>query len=264
MRLTEPRAFIADIGPKPCGPGFARTRRQQLYRRIIGKQGLSLEDMPRDGVRQRLKQGCRFTNPIRQGGAVQIDPLALEYLALPVQRRMIAILRNQNMGEQTGAGTPALNRPRGQCCLGNLFTAGAGHARAHDPVHDKTAGNIFELFGHILAKPLEPAATVGAGITRREHRLIALQVIGQRSPLWLAFFVRRRRCILSDRRFSRQRDLFLFQRQLKLIEGLRPRPEPMAALADQLMLQLLDQKVAELELGRQRRHKTLQDSGVVR
>ena len=68
------------------------------------------------------------------------------------------------------------------------LTAGAGHARADDPVHDEAAGDIFQLFGYILAQLLEPAAARRAGLARREHRLKALQVIRQRPPLWPAFF----------------------------------------------------------------------------
>jgi len=144
------------------------------------------------------------------------------------------------------------------------LAAGAGHARANDAVHDETAGDIFELFGYILAQLLEPAATRRAGISRRDHGLKALQVIGQRAALWPAFFSGRCRRGLFGGFFGSARDLCLFQRQLKLVKGLLPRPELMAAQAHQLMLQLLDQNVAVLELGRQRRHKTLQNSGVIR
>ncbi len=143
MRLTSPRAFIAHVSPKSRGLGFAGAWGQHLYRRIIGKQGRSRQNMPRDGVRQRLKQGGGFTNPVRQGGAVQIDPLAPEYLTLPVQRRMIAILRNQHMGQKPGAGTTALDRARWQGCLMDRLAARTRHARPHDPVHHKTPGDIF-------------------------------------------------------------------------------------------------------------------------
>ena len=176
--------------------------------------------MARDGVRQRFEQGGGFTNPVGQGGAVQIDPLALEYLALPVERQMIGIFIDQHMREQTGAGPAALDRPRRQLGLMECLAASAGHARAHDPVHDETAGDIFQLFGHVLAQLLEPAATRRTGIPRREHGLKALQVIGQRSPLWPAFFSGRCRRGLFGGFFGGARDLFLFQRQLKLVEGL--------------------------------------------
>ena len=56
MRLTVPRPFIADIGPKPGGSSFAGAWGQQLYRRVICEEGLSLLNMIANGHRQTLKQ----------------------------------------------------------------------------------------------------------------------------------------------------------------------------------------------------------------
>ena len=67
--------------------------------------------MARNGVRQRFKQGGGLANPVRQGGTVQIDPLAGEYLALPVQRRMVGVFIHQHVGQKPGAGTAALDWP---------------------------------------------------------------------------------------------------------------------------------------------------------
>jgi len=48
---------------------------------------------------------------------------------------------------------------------------------------------------------------------------------------------------------GRRRDLLIFQPQLQLVEGLGGSAEPMALHPGQLVLQLLDQKVAALQLG---------------
>ena len=46
--------------------------------------------MPRDVVRQRLKQGGGFTNPVRQGGAVQITKDLVE----PITGRDVIVVED--------------------------------------------------------------------------------------------------------------------------------------------------------------------------
>ena len=114
--------------------------------------------MPPDGIGQWLQQGCRFANPIGQCGTIQLDPLASKYLALPVERQMIRILRNQHMGQKPGAGTSAFNRARGQQGLDDLLAATAGHARPHNTVHHETPSDLFQCLGDIVPKSFEFAA----------------------------------------------------------------------------------------------------------
>ncbi len=93
MRFTSPRAFVPHVSPKPRGFGFAGTRVKQLDRRIISKDGLSVQNMPPDGIGQRLQQVRGFANPIGQCGTIKIDALALEDLRLPIERRVVRILK---------------------------------------------------------------------------------------------------------------------------------------------------------------------------
>jgi len=51
------------------------------------------------------------TDPVRQGRAVQLDALPGEDLALPVKRKMIAVLGDQEMGEQGGGRQALGDRP---------------------------------------------------------------------------------------------------------------------------------------------------------
>ena len=80
IRLSGPEPFVANIAPKPCGPGFTGTRSQHLDRRVIGEDGLSLEDIFFDGVGKGFQQRGGFTNSTSHGVAVQINLLALIYL----------------------------------------------------------------------------------------------------------------------------------------------------------------------------------------
>jgi hypothetical protein len=44
-----------------------------------------------DGIGQRLQQGRGFANPVRQRRAVQVQPVALEDLALAIERQVIGV-----------------------------------------------------------------------------------------------------------------------------------------------------------------------------
>jgi hypothetical protein len=68
----------------------------------------------------------------------------------------------------------ALNRARRQRRLNDLLATGAGHAGSHDPVHDKPARNVFQLFGHILGDGAKRAITC-ARFARRQRLLTSIQ-----------------------------------------------------------------------------------------
>ena len=101
------------------------------------------------------------------------------------------------------------------------LAARTGHARAHDPIHHKAARHIFQFLGDILAKAFELAAAGGAGIAHFQNRLIARQMIRQwaafRLPLLFDGFIGFDGC----RRLRRPRNLFLLQREFKLVEAFR-------------------------------------------
>jgi hypothetical protein len=48
--------------------------------------------MTANGVCQWLQQVRRLANPIGQGGALQIDAISLEYLALPEEWQVVGVL----------------------------------------------------------------------------------------------------------------------------------------------------------------------------
>ena len=129
--------------------------------------------MAPDGVGQGLQQCRRLADPAGQGRAVEIDLLAGEDPGLAIQRQVIAILRDQHMGQKAGAGTTALDRPRRQRRLVEAFATATGQARAHDALHHEAAGDVFQLLGDIFAEPLETAAAIGASLARRQNRLFA-------------------------------------------------------------------------------------------
>ena len=137
---AAPRAFIPAVGPKAGGLGLASARRQHRDRGVVGKDRLPRQNMPPDGVGQRFQQGGGFADPIRQRRAIQIEPIALEDLALAVEWQMVGILVDQNMRQQPGAGTSTLDRPRRQRCLREAIAAGTGHPGSPRPAQpDKSS-----------------------------------------------------------------------------------------------------------------------------
>ena len=85
--------------------------------------------------RAQLEGGA--ADPVGQGGAVEIEPFAVEDLALAVEGQMVGILADQHMGQKARPRAAALDRARGQRGLDEPFAAGAGEPGTDDPVHDE-------------------------------------------------------------------------------------------------------------------------------
>ena len=201
--------------------------------------------MPVNGIRQGFQQRGGFANPIGQCGTIEVNAFASKNLALPVERQMIRILRDQHMSEQVRSRPAAFNGTRGQRRLMDRLAAGTGQLEPHNTVHPKLAGDVFQFFGHILAEPLEFAAAATAGFARGDHLLIARKVIRQ----WLA--LRPRRILLPGYLLDLggRRDLLAFQQQLQLVERFGAGAKAMSAHPEQLVSQLFDQQVAGMNLG---------------
>ncbi len=168
-----------------------------------------------DGVGQWFQQGGGFTDPVRQRRAVDIKAFAVEDLALAIQRKVIRVFVDQNMGEKARTGTPAFDRAAWQRGLGEAITTRAGHPGPHDPVHDEASGHVFQLFGHIFAQAPQLAAALGAGrVGGGQFDLHTWNMTGDRLALRL---VGRR--IIRQAQLGRQRgdgDLARLQGQLQL------------------------------------------------
>ena len=118
-----PGAFIAGIGPEPCGLGLAGARRQHANWRVIGKDRFAGQDVPPDGIGQGLQQGGGFANPVGQCRAVDVEPVAVKDLALAVKRKVIGVFVDQHMGKKAWTRTPALDGARWQRSLREAIAA---------------------------------------------------------------------------------------------------------------------------------------------
>ena len=73
--------------------------------------------MAADRIGQRLQQRGRLADPVGQRGAVEVEAVALEDLALPVERQMVGLLAHQHMGQKARTMAAALDGAGGQRCL---------------------------------------------------------------------------------------------------------------------------------------------------
>src|ERR1700682_2154499 len=110
---------------------------------------------------QRLQPPTSAAHPVSQGRAVDLDALPGEDLALPVKRKVIAVLGDQDMSEKTGTGEALGDRPlRG----GRLMKRPAGPAaiaRPADADCPKPRGHMIEHLADSLADHMQFAAAAG-------------------------------------------------------------------------------------------------------
>ena len=99
--------------------------------------------MTPDGIGQRFQKGGGLADPVSKGGTVKINAFAVEDLTLAIERKVIGILSDQNMGQETGTGAAALDRARRQRGLDEAFAAGAGQPGPDNAVHDEASGDVF-------------------------------------------------------------------------------------------------------------------------
>ena len=162
--LAAERPIVAHIDPKPAG---ARLRLgEHLHGRVVDMQALGGEHVPaklgEDGV-----EGCDASaDPVSERRDVELDALAGEGCALPVQRQMVAELADQDHGEQARAGKAAWDRMRRRRRLADRLAVPTGELFAH-PLDDLPAPRLaFERLGHHLAELAQPRAAALAADAR--------------------------------------------------------------------------------------------------
>src|SRR6266849_3108576 len=102
--------------------------------------------MHREAGLQRLQPPTSAAHPVRKSRAMDIDSVPGEDLALPVKRKVIAVLGDQDMGEKTGTGEALGDRT---LWGGRLMNSPAGPpaiARPADADDPKPRGLVSEIF----------------------------------------------------------------------------------------------------------------------
>ena len=107
----EPRPLVTYVGPDPGCLGSAVARGLHLERCVIGEDRRTAQHVPADRIGQRLQKGCRLTDPVTERRPVKVDAFALENLALAIQGKVISIFADQDVRQQAGPRSAALDRP---------------------------------------------------------------------------------------------------------------------------------------------------------
>ena len=242
------RPLVAEIGPESAGTGPAEARREDRHRRVVGMQHGARQDMPGQGIEQRPQQRRRLADPVGQGRALQVDARAGVDPALPIQRQVVGVFGDQNVGEQARRGAAAADRQAWCRGLGHGLAAAAGELRPHVADDAKRPRHVVQHLGHVLAQVAESAAAGSAGLrlgTVPHH--LARQRLRQRAPSRLAALRPGGgvRGIVGWRRSGHLR-LQLLERQFELLglgrQALRRAAELDAPQPGQLQPEPLDQR----------------------
>ncbi len=117
---------------------------------------------------QRFQEPTRRAHPIGKSGALQFHTFSRVDLRLTIQRQVVCILRNENMGQQPRTCHAACNRPARRFRLHDHVALGATHLRANMPNHFEAGRNPFQHFGDVLAE-LVQFRTAGRTTLRGGH-----------------------------------------------------------------------------------------------
>jgi hypothetical protein len=125
------------------------------------------------------------------------------------------------------------------------------------------AGDVFQLFRHILADPAQAPAAIGTGIcARRQFHFHPRDVVRDRTALGCVLLFDVRQLHPCGHRGGGK--LACLQSQLQLFRSLGRGPEPVRPVPGQLVPQLLDQDRLRLDLSQKPRGEAAQLLGVFR
>ena len=100
-QVALPGAVVPGKAPEIAGPGPALAGRQHRQARIVAEQLGRTQHAGEQQLPQRLQPPRRPAHPVRQGGAVEMDAVALQDLGLAVQRQAVVVLRHRHLGQQS-------------------------------------------------------------------------------------------------------------------------------------------------------------------
>ena len=128
---------------------------------------------------QRVQQLIGLIDPAGQRGAVQLNAAAGVDAALAVQGQVVAILGDQHMGQQAGAGHTTRNRAARCAGLEDRLAAHANQLGPHMPDHLEVCRHVLQLLGDVLPDLAQPgtAGRAAAGLARTV--VMAVAELGQ-------------------------------------------------------------------------------------
>src|SRR5258708_28173241 len=107
---------------------------------------------------QRFQPPTGAAHPVRERRAIDLDPVPGEDLALPVKRKVIAVLGDQDMSEKTGTGEALGDRTLRGGRLMNSPAGTAAIARPADTDDTKPRRHMIQHLADRLASRRKLAA----------------------------------------------------------------------------------------------------------
>src|SRR3546814_5595018 len=129
-------------------------------------------------IYDRLRIARRAADPARERRTVDRHALARHHLRLPVERKVVGVFLDEDVGEQRFTWQAARHHMRGSLRLRDAIAAGpTRHLRPHRHDDAILGGDDVEPFGPIVADPVQrtAAARAATGLGRSEEHTSELQ-----------------------------------------------------------------------------------------
>ena len=262
---------VADIDPEAALPGAATAGVEHRHRRVVAVQPVAGEDMGAERVDERRHQRRGAADPVGHGRAGDLHALAGVDVGLAIERKMVAVLGAEHVGDEAGPGLAALDRQARRRRLHRGVAVAAGVAGPDVADDAERRRHVLQHLGDVLAALAErAAAAIRADRRRLVAHLLARQMRWRELPG--RAFGRdgrgngrgrgRTRCRLGQGRLA------VLEREFQLgdrpVELLRRGAEPGPLQRGELGLQPVDQRVARAQRGGLRPDDRLQGGGVGR
>ena len=171
----SPWTIVPHIGEELSGLGLAASGIEHRRGRLVGKElGRCLQPIEQpfpDGPQQ---EGCA-SHPVGQGRAVQADALAGIDLRLAIQRKVVGIFGDEDLGDRRFGGQAAFDQPcRGRRLHHHLLADAAAIFRPPHHQNPELGRDDVEAFANVLADPVQIARAARADPALHiHHRLDA-------------------------------------------------------------------------------------------
>jgi len=241
---ARPAPLVAGVDPQPAGLGAPAPGIEHRQRRVVGEQLIGREDRLPQSVVQRFEPPAGTADPAGHGGPLQIDALAGEDLGLAVQGEMIAVLADQDVGEQRGAGRAAGDHPLGRGGLHHRIAPPAGILGPPNADDPQGRRHPVEHLADALADGMQGAAATGADVGLDiEHTILPSEMVGKRlAPCGNRWGIGRRRHGTAPDDFG-EVGIEVLQAKRQLV-----RIEPLGTAPELATLQLLDDALKAADL----------------
>ena len=110
-------SVIGHDGPEEAGLGLSSTGIKHRRARLVHEHPIGALQMPSHAIDYGLEMKARAADPVAKGGADKVDTLTRIDVSLAIERKMIAELRHDDLGDQRLGGQTTRHDMLGCVCL---------------------------------------------------------------------------------------------------------------------------------------------------